>query len=91
MKEDKLALIKAVDSGDTDLGKRFPSTPVALLLISFLLSVPCPITSPQETSAWIVLQASRGWRRPPGTRGQTLGGLCTGAEQGNAPRLLLLR
>jgi hypothetical protein len=26
MKEDKLALVKAVDSGDTDLGKCFAST-----------------------------------------------------------------
>ena len=48
MKEDKLALIKAVDSGDTDLGKRIPYS--HLTIVNRTTSLP-RLAPPTQTAA----------------------------------------
>jgi hypothetical protein len=45
MKEDKIALVKAIDSGDTDLG-------AFVEMATLTASIPCAAPPPNETLAW---------------------------------------
>jgi hypothetical protein len=60
MKEDRLALTKAVDSGDTDLGITFFL--IHLPLADHLSSISCPSTFTQTHAARVILPSHRGWR-----------------------------
>ena len=92
MKEDQLALTKAVDSGDTDLGSswKLPS-----LKYGYKRggkhdnSVPCSPALTQTTVIGDVFPAHRGRWAAVGSCVEVTAGLCTGAESGNVERFLL--
>ena len=54
MKEDKLSLVKAVDSGDTDLGDCVIHI-FAFLADCAIFSLPCLVALTQKAPPWLVL------------------------------------
>jgi len=89
MKEDRLALQKAVDSGDTDLGMLQSLDESMLLLTAF--SVSCLIAVIQSLASGDFLPFNRGRRFEPGASKPAATSVCKGAELRDAPRLLLFR
>lgn len=87
MKEDNLALVKAVDSGDTDLGEWCPGSKT--LKLRQLSSVPRITTSLQAPTFRIFFQVDRGWRRSACTCKQAPSSLRSGAKPRNVKRFLL--
>ena len=83
MKQDKLALLKAVDSGDTELGVYMRGIVAADWLSS--LSLPCAPAPAQATPAWLFLPSDRGRGRTPRTCQLATPSVRAGAEQGDAP------
>lgn len=88
MKEDRLALIKAVDSGDTDLG--IPPTSIYIQRLT-IVSLSRLVTPIQQTSTRYLFQAHRGWRRATDTRKPPPASLCARTKPRDAQGLLLFR
>ena len=79
MQEDKLALAKAVESGDTDLGK--PMCDAAREVADAQGdSVPRPSAPAEAAVIGLILQADRGWRAAFGASEQAAPGVCARTE-----------
>ena len=89
MKEDKLALVKAVDSGDTDLGEQVSFTCPTIL--NQAASLPRLATFAQTPATGQLLPSPRGWWRAPRSSHSVTASLRQGAKPGDAERFLLLR
>ena len=76
MQEDKLALAKAVESGDTDLGKK-PMYDAAREVTDVQCnSVPRPAASAEAAVVGLIFQVDRGWRAAFGASEQAASGVC---------------
>lgn len=87
MKEDRLALQKAVDSGDTDLGTVQPLDKGWVR--SYACSVSCLAATVQPSTVGDFLSFNRRrWFQPRSSK-STIAGVCEGTEPRDAPGLLL--
>ena len=88
MKEDRLALIKAVDSGDTDLGEWIPGSHQKI--VNRAISLPCLAPLAQTPASGQLLPTSRRWGGASRSSHSSATSVREGAEPRDAERLLLL-
>ncbi len=88
MKEDRLALQKAVDSGDTDLGI-CDCASSGLYARLHVFSLSCIATVIHSPALGSVLPSNRGWWFEPCASEPVAASICEGTEPRNASRFLL--
>lgn len=85
MKEDKIALVKAIDSGDTDLGAQ-----ISLERGELMSSIPSPVTSADHlVTRRLFPSAGRLCFTKPHPSHQATTSVCSTRRQTTTPRLLL--